>query len=524
MDRQGGWNLATDALSVWAAIAADFKTIPFFHQLREFERSAELKRRAILWQMRTGKSKLIVDTACWLHRTDEIAAVIVIAPNGVHENWLDRELPAHHWDTVAFTALAWRTSIAGSKGEARVRAYERQSWKEQHEGFWVNVELMLKDQDRLAWFSLASETVTRKDVRNLVARIVRRKKGRILLVIDESDDFGAPGSKKTMMIRALANKCSHNRILTGTVVENSPLRAYSQYELLGHHTLGFENFEDFKEAYAVYEMKKTRGGRQYPKLKEYKDLDDLKLRMAEHSSVVLRSDVTDMPDLIRVPRHIELTNQQKDAYRDLIASTILEIGNQEISLGEHPPGLVKFQQIVSGYLVDEFGDTHTIPGGNPRLDALVDEVERTNGRTVIWCAFRRDMDQVVEALKAAGRKVLEYHGRSTDKEKALARREFAPGKVSKYDDLVGHPKSGGRGLNLAGADKIIWYSHTADAVVRYQADERATEVGGQNVPVVDFQAPGVDEYILYEILAPKAETAEDVARTGLKEVLDQIAV
>ena len=210
--------------------------------------------------------------------------------------------------------------------------------------------------------------------------------------------------------------------------------------------------------------------------------------------------------------------------KDLLRSTLLEVGGKDISLGEYPPGLVKFQQIVSGYLVDEFGDTHSIPGGNPRLDALIDEVHKTGGRNLIWCAFRRDMDQVEAALKTAGRRVLTYHGRSTAAEKAKARREFAPDKASKYDDLVGHPKSGGRGLNLSGADKIIWYSHTTDAVVRYQADERATEVGGQNIPVVDFRAPGVDDYILDEILEPKAEIAEDVARSGLKEVLANITV
>ena len=508
-------------MSVWAAIAADFKTNPFFHQLREFEISAELKRRAILWQMRTGKSKLIVDTACWLHRIGEIDAVIVIAPNGVHENWIARELPAHNWDTTDVLTLAWRTSVAGSKGEARVRAYERQSWKDQHEGFWMKVKLMLK-APQLTWFALASETVTRKDVRNLVARIVRMKKGRILLVVDESDDFGAPGSKKTMMIRALANKCSHQRILTGTVVENSPLRAYSQYELLGFHTLGFENFEDFKDEYAVYQTRKLRNGREFPELKNYKNLDDLKERMARFSSVVLRP--PDMSELIQVPRRIVLTDEQKRLYRELTESTLLELGDRDISLGEYPPGLVKFQQIVSGYIVDEFGDVHEIPGENPRLDAIVDEVLMTGGRNVIWCAFRREMDEVIKALEAAGRKVLQYHGRSTDDEKALARKEFAPRVESDYTDLVGHPRSGGRGLNLAGADKIIWYSHTTDAVVRFQADERASEMGGGAVPVVDFRALGVDDYILDEILAPKAEIAEDVARTGLREVLDRIAV
>lgn len=509
-------------MTTWAAIAADFKTEPFWHQLDEFERSAELKARAILWQMRTGKSKLLVDTACHLGREGLINSVIVLAPNGVHENWTTRELPIHHWDTVPKDTLTWRTSIAGSKGEARVKAYERKSWKEQHEAFWESAKCLLKQEDRLAWFSFASETVTRKDVRNLIARIIRWKKGKILLIVDESDDFGAPASKKTMMVRALAKKCAYRRILTGTVVENSPLRAYSQFELLGEHALGYEDYEDFKETHAVYEKKKTRGGRTYPVLKEYVELDQLKERMAQLSSVVLRP--PGMSELIQVPRSIVLTDEQREAYRELQRTTLLKIGDREVSLGEWPPGLVKFQQIVSGYLVDEFGDEHEIPGGNPRLDALVDEVQMTGGRNVIWCAFRREMDQVVAALEAAGRKVLQYHGRSTDDEKALARREFAPGFESIYQDLVGHPKSGGRGLNFSGADKMIWYGHTTDAVVRQQGLERLSEMGGGAVPVVDFRAPGVDEYILDEILAPKLETAEDVSRTGLREVLDRIAV
>lgn len=517
---------ADQSINPWVAIGADFETEPVFHQLQEFEISAEMERRALLWSMRTGKSKLIIDTACHLslHGGDkgQIMAVVVIAPNGVHENWVVRELQKHHWRTVPHSALAWRTSIAGSKGEARVRTYERQSWREQHEAFWAKADEMLKDHSRLAWFAFASETVTRKDVRNLIARIVRRKKGQILLVTDESDDFGAPGSKKTMMARALANKCSYRRILTGTVVENSPLRAYSQYDLLGAHTLGYENYQEFKDAHAVYEKKKTRGGREYPSLKEYKDLDDLKERMAQWSSVVLRPPT--MSTLIRTPRYIELTDEQTELYRKLHATTLLEIGGEEVSLGEYPPGLVKFQQIVSGYVIDEFGDEYEIPGGNPRLDALVDEALMTGGRNVVWCAFHREMRQVKTALEAAGRKVLTYHGGTSDDEKALARREFAPGVRSEYDDLVGHPKSGGRGLDFSGADKMIWYGHTTDAVVRSQGEERLSSMGGGMVPVVDFRAPGVDNYILDEILSPKTELAEDVARTGLKEVLERIAV
>lgn len=511
-------------MSVLAVLDADFATAPRLHQMWEFQASAEAEYRALLWQMRTGKSKLIVDTACHLAKARLLDTVIVLAPNGVHENWTEREVPTHRWSTVPCDYLTWRTSVAGTAAEAYVPKYAKREWQEVHEAFWNKARNMLKaGEDRLQWFAFASDTVTRKDVRNLIARIVRRRQS-IMLVVDESDDYGAPGSKKTMMVRALAKKCAYRRILTGTVVENSPLRAFGQYELLKPGLLGFEQYEAFKERYAEYEMQKTRGGRRYPKLKEYRNLDELKERMARASSVVLRDDCHDMPDLVTVPRRVDLTDEQTRLYRELHRTRLLEIGDEQVSLGEVAPGLVKFQQIVSGYLVDEFGDLHEIPGGNPRLDAVVNEVLMTGGRNVVWCAFRYDMDRVKAALESAGRRVLEYHGRSSDEEKALARREFAPGVESDYDDLVGHPKSGGRGLNLSGADKIIWYSHTTDAVVRSQADERATQVGGQNVPVVDFRAPGVDDYILDDLLADKTERAEDVARTGLREVMERLAL
>lgn len=510
-------------MTIEAALFADFKTPPFIHQLREMEDSAEKPSRALLWQMRTGKTKLTVDTACHLAREQKIDAVVVIAPNGVHENWIRRELPAHHWESVPRDTLCWRTSIAGTKAEGWLPAYERRGWREQHEAFWQRAERLLTCSDALAWFSFASETMTRKDVRNLVARIMRRKK-RVMLVVDESDDFGAPDSKKTHMIRAMAKKCAYRRILSGTVVENSPLRAWSQYEILEPGALGFDKYSDFTARFARYERETNKRGQSYPVLAEYVNLDELKERMARHSSVVLRSDCADLPGLVRSRRLVRMTDEQRDLYRQLHRTFLLELDDgTELSVGENTSRLVKLQQVASGFVFDEFKRLHVIPGGNPRLDDLVDEVELTGGKTVVWCAFRQDMDLVSAALRARGRRVVEYHGRSTDDEKAYAREAFAPGSKAPVDDLVGHPKSAGRGLNLSDAGKIIWYSHTFDAVVRSQADERATEMGGRNVPVVDLVAAPVDEYVLDTVME-KVDVAEDVSRSGLKRVLQRLGL
>ncbi len=500
-----------------AAILADFKTPPYLHQLREFEASADLSARALLWQMRTGKTKVVIDTACHLAREGRVDAVVVIAPNGVHENWIRRELPAHHWDTVERDTLVWRTATAGELGVRRVFAHERAGWQEQRDAWWARAERLLKG-DRLAWFAFNSESMTRDDVRRLLARVVRRR--RVLVVFDESDDFRTPGSKRTKMARAMAKRCPYRRILDGTVVTNSPLHAFSQFELLEPGALGFDRYGDFKDHHAVYKMETTRKGRKYPALQEYRNLDELQARMARWSSVVLRSDCDDLPDVVPHTRRIELSDEQLRLYRELHRQFTLELNGQEVSVGENTSRLTKLQQVVSGFLVDEFGDVHDVPGPNPRLEALSDEVYLAPGKVIVWCRFREDMDRVASRLTADGHRIVQYHGRVSDDEKALVRELFAPGAENDVKALVGYPT---RGLDLSAAAEIMWYSHTFDAILREQANERATAMGGENVYMVDFVAPGVDEYILDNV-TEKVSVADALAGRGLRDALRRMEI
>lgn len=499
-----------------AAILADFKTDPYLHQLREFEASADLPARALFWQMRTGKSKVVIDTACHLYREREIDAVVVVAPNGVHENWLRRELPIHHWDSVDRRELAWRTRTAGTamaKETGWVSKEDRERWRHEHEAWWDKARAMLKSRD-LAWFTFNSESMTRDDVRRLIARIVRNR--RLLIVFDESHDFRRPGSKRTKMARALARKCPYRRILTGTPVTNSPLHAFSQYELLEPGALGFSKYGDFKDRYAEYTMESNRRGHRYPVLKEYRNLDELQERMAPWSSVVLRSDCHDLPDLVRRTRDVAMSDEQLRLYRELHRTFVLEVDGQEVSVGESAARLAKLQQVVSGFLIDEFKDVHTIPGPCPRLDAVSDEVYLCPGKIIVWCRFREDMDRVANRLTADGHEVVQYHGRTSDDEKARVRELFAPGAENEVKALVGWPA---QGLDLSAAAEIVWYSHTFDAIMREQADERATAIGGENVSVVDVRVAGsVDDYILDNVL-DKVSVAEALAGSGMQEAL-----
>jgi SNF2 family DNA or RNA helicase len=203
-------------------------------------------------------------------------------------------------------------------------------------------------------------------------------------------------------------------------------------------------------------------------------------------------------------------------YRELHKSIMTNIGDATVSIGELATRLQKLQQVFGGFLIDEFKDLHTIPGGNPRLDALILEAYRCPGKFIVWCQFHQDIDLVCNALRLEGHKIVEYHGRVDDEDKTANLKTFREDRDTK--GLVGHMKSGGRGLDMSAASRIFVYSHTFSARARAQAMERASKVGGGNVHVLDFIAPGPDKYIL-NVTNGRTKIADSLTGSGMKKLL-----
>lgn len=481
-----------------------FRMPPMAHQWREFIEHKDDDARALLWTMRTGKTKATLDLACYRWAKGDIQAVLVIAPNGVHCNWVRRQLPQHMWETVPYVAHAWQAS---------------ESHKPEHA---ASLERVLSCRgEALAVLAVNSESIIHDKPAKIIARFLRRHQGKCMLVVDESHDFRSPGSKRTKRARSLKRYCKVRRILTGTAVSNSPLAAYSQFELLDDHALGFENFADFEGHFAYYVQERTKGGRSYERLDHYRNLDDLQGRMARWASVVLREDVDDMPDLVMDERTVVLPEAQMKAYRTLLKEMILELEDGgEVEAIDGGARLVKLQQMLGGFVVDVDGQVRELVSDdeNPRLQAMLDEVRSSDGKAIVWCKYREDIRRVVRALAAEGIRCMEYHGAVHSQ----AKRQQAIDDFNNDPSVrvfVGQPKAGGQGLDLSAADLILWYSHTFDLIERDQANERATQIGGKTVTIKDFVTPGtVDEYILAN-LGEKRSVSESLAGRGLRDRL-----
>lgn len=478
------------------------------HQDEEFELHRDAVARALHWQMRTGKTKAMVDLACYLYAQGRIDGVLIFAPNNVHANWPNREIPEHHWLGVQFSAMAWNTEAAKSVG------YDAQFGQ-------------LLSCPGLAWYAVNAEATVLKQQMPFVRAFMRRR--RFLLIVDETHEWRRPGSKRSRYLRThVAPKALYRRNLSGTMIDNNPMHAYAQFEILEKGALGYTDYKSYEEHFGVWERDEIYVGgrpRSVPVLRDFRNMDELRRKMAKWTTYVYRDQCDDLPKLIEARGEFELTGQQKRVYNEMVRGALVRLDTGELVASAEGASLItRLQQVASGYAVDEDGEVHDLipPEENPRLNYLVEEVKRCEGKVIVWCRYRRDIEMVKARMKKEGLLFLDYYGgtKSSDRPKNEERFRSDP----KVKGIVAQPKACGQGLDFSAGQDMIHYSHLhGDLIARRQADERCTKMGGRSIGVLDLVARGtVDERILADN-DDKARRADYLTGDGLREYLRLVA-
>ena len=159
----------------------------------------------------------------------------------------------------------------------------------------------------------------------------------------------------------------------------------------------------------------------------------------------------------------------------------------------------------------------SIDDNPPLLQELLRQAEGTlPGKFIVWCRFREDIRRVSKALRDAGHKIVEYHGGVPQGLRADIVDQF--NKDPETVGLVGQPQAGGRGLELP-CDAIIWYSSTYDAIIRNQANERGTVMGGRSVSIITLATPGTVHDDIVASAEGKVRVGDWISGTGLRDLL-----
>jgi SNF2 family DNA or RNA helicase len=472
-----------------------YKTPPRKQQQELLPKIARLPYFAIFWEMRIGKSKLMIDNAAYLYQQKEINGVLIIAPNGVDLNWVLDEIPKHCPDSVMKESRVFRFSTKKSKTKVHKAAAK---WHREHHG--------------LAWLVMSYDAILTDAGKEVALTFLDRR--RVFYILDESVSIKTPGAKRTMRITRTSYRAPYRRILDGYPSPQGSFDLYSQFLFLNNDFWKQHQLNDygmFKHYFGVFESKRNyKAGVDYEEFQGYQRLDELNKIIDPHMSRLLQKDVLDVQPKNYEFRYFELTSPQRKLYDELEEEYMVWLDSGELVTAKLAMVReLRLQQISCGYLpVGEGEPVHMIEGENSRLEALEALIENNTEKGIIWARYKLDISLISELLSMLGHKFVTYTGDTNDEDRVKAKTEFQKGDAQW---LVGTPSAAGIGLTLDAARNLIYYSNSFNLRHRRQSEERATADGQKYaINIFDIVGLGTRDKSIIENLCDKMDITDSI--------------
>ena len=470
-------------------------TTGYAHQEQDYLRSRNMRHFALFWEMGTGKSKTVIDTAGHLYCRQEIDGVLLVSDKGAYLNMIP-EFEKHLHPMVPRRIAYWSSQM-GRQEEAEVSKLHR------------------AQDNMLDILLLNVEALSSERARQFAARFILSHY--CLMIVDEATSIKNPKAERTKVATHLGKSCEYRRIMTGTPVTQGPLDLYSMCDFLYSGLLGFTSFTAFRACYAQMIMM-VMGTRTFPKITGYRRLDELTKSLEPFSSRRLKSECLDLPDKLYEVRHVELTHQQRQAYDDLKQTAVVQLLQGLLTSTSALTTVNKLQQICCGHVsLDD--KTRVNIESNRVLELLRIIEEIGHKKVIIWCAFQRDVELIIEALEKLPMPhyPVTYYGKTKDADRLCAIDSFINDSNCLW--FVGTAATGGKSLTLTVASHVIYYSNSYSLEDRLQSEDRAHRIGqGKNVTYIDLVARGtVDERVLKSL-----KMKEDLSHEILDKLRDLI--
>jgi len=423
----------------------------------------------------TGKSYMACNIAAHKYLSGVIDAVAIIAPMGVHRQWIEEVLPRDMTLAVKTRSLIWKPSL-----ELRKKRMTHCGSDNMLPVLAFNVEAFSADSGRAA---------------KALAEYCRAH--RVLLILDESTSVKTPRAIRTKTLIKLAPLAACRMILTGTPITRGIEDLWAQYEFLNPSIIGMSNYFAFRGRYCVVAPAYRGAGVGVVKIVGYRNMEEF-LRKIAPVTFSIPKDVLGLPSKVYEEIAVELTDEQRRAYNALRKKLVDDLKAQEIvSPANAAVRIVRLQQVLSGRILVRDSDDPEAPTEvrsipSRRIAALMSTIENNPDNYVIWGRFTADLLEIEQALKKMGRKPALYYGDMSDEDRANRKKDFLNGHAT---DFVAQPAIAGLGLDglQRVADRMVFYSHGFNRLHRWQGEDRLHRMGTTGtVVVLDMVAgPGV---------------------------------
>jgi len=478
-----------------------FKTKPYEHQLQALKKSWDKPSYAYFMEMGTGKSKVLIDEIAGLYLRGKITGALIIAPKGVYRNWERGEIPIHMPDAVPYVVAAW-------KAPSEMTIQDKKTLKN-----------ILLPNGKLRILLMNVEALSGSKGVKYASQFLHNNN--TLMAIDESTTIKTMSASRTKNALKLGKISKYRRIMTGSPVTKNPLDVYAQLEFLDPQILN-QNYWAFRSRFAIL-RRVNFGPRSTQLVVGFQRLPELNTIIEQHSYRVLKEDCLDLPDKVYQRRFVSLTPEQVKAYEEMRRFNMTEMEGKTMTSLSTLTALIRLHQITCGHITFDDGETQALK--NNRLQELLNIIDETEGKVIIWASYRFDLRHITDTLKQkfGEESCASYFGDTKDKDRQDIVERFQD-KNSKLRFFVGNPSTGGYGLTLHAAHTVIYYSNTYDLEKRMQSEDRAHRIGQVNkVTYIDLISEGTIDEKIVQSLRGKIDIASEVMGEEIKQwVIDPI--
>ena len=314
-----------------------------------------------------------------------------------------------------------------------------------------------------------------------------------LIVVDEANAYKNVSTTRWKTLNKILKPHTRLWMLTGTPASQSPCDAYGLARLVAPHKV-----PKFSSAWRDRVMTQITRFKWIPK----HNSQDAVYSVLQPAIRFAKNDCLDLPEVTYQTREVPLSKNVQKYYKELKKEFLIEAAGEEITSVNAAANMTKLLQISGGAV---YTDSKKVIEFDirPRLNALMEVLEETSNKILIFVPYRHTIDIVANHLEEHDITTAIINGSVSAHNRTQIIKDF-----QNSDDpraLVIQPQSAAHGVTLTRADTVVFWSPVMSVEVYLQCIARIDRVGQQNkMTVVHLQGSEIEKR-MYAMLQGKVD-------------------
>jgi len=337
--------------------------------------------------------------------------------------------------------------------------------------------------------------ITNYDGLNLIADEIVKDGTFDLVIVDEANAYKNVSTKRFKSLQKIVTPTTHLWMMTGTPAAQSPLDAYGLAR-----TVNPQAVPKFYTGWRDKVMYQATRFKWLPKPTAGDDVHEV----LQPAIRFTKDQCLDLPPVMTVTREVPLTPQQAKYYQLLKDRMVMQAAGETITAVNAAAGVNKLLQISAGAAYTDNAEVVEFDC-KPRLNVLMEVLEETSRKVLIFAAYRHSIDTITEFLQKNNIECAQIHGDVSPTKRTAIFKQFQTEKNPRV--LVIQPQAASHGVTLTAADTVVFWGPVMSVETYLQCCARTDRVGqtSNKVTVVHIQGSDIERR-MFKNLASRVDT------------------